>query len=56
MELLDNRWIFSKQLNKFHVKFYYYFLYEFFSEKQCSDRSSAPATLGLHNMLGKNEI
>ncbi|CAF2325608.1 unnamed protein product [Rotaria sp. Silwood2] len=34
MEILDNKWIYSKL------------------DKQCSDRSSSPATLEFHNMLG----
>lgn len=29
------------------------YLKPFSSETQCLDRSSSPATLGLHNMIGK---
>lgn len=38
------------------IKIFFLFFILNFSEKQCGDRSSSPATLGLHNMLGKNEI
>ncbi len=54
MEVLDNKWIFSKQLNE--ISFCFFEEHFLFREKQCPDPSSSPATLGLHNMLGRISI
>ncbi len=38
-----------------YISFSMVLLFEVFRIKQCSDRSSSPATLGVNNMLGKKE-